>query len=96
MKTLEQLQRAYKCSLETSEAIKSAIKDYGNGMTAMIIIGRPEYDRSGRIAKEAKVAGVEAIEIYPGNKIGHGVYANLVVVGCMADCIDAEINELVA
>ena len=94
MKTLGQLQMGYKCSLNTQEAIKSAIKDYGNSMTAMIVIGRPEYNPSGRVAIETKREGVEAVEIYPGAEIGRGVFINVVVVGSYREVEDVMIDEL--
>lgn len=80
MRTLSQLQRVYKSNAATSEAIKSAIKDYGNSMTAMMVIGRSNYDRGGRVSIETKREGVEAVEIYPGVEMGHGIFMNVVVV----------------
>lgn len=79
-RTLEQLSKAYKSQSETFKAIQEAIKDYGNTMTAMMIVGKPVYDRRGIIGKVTRLAGVDAVEIYSGAEVGHDCFVNVVVV----------------
>lgn len=79
-RTLGQLKEVYKSHPETFKAICEAIKDYGVYMSAMLIVGKPVYDRRGVIGKATRMAGVEAVEIYSGAPVGHDCYVNVVVV----------------
>ena len=78
--TLQQLQTRYQGSVDTLKAIQEAIKDYGDTMTAMMIVGKPVYDRRGIIGKVTRLAGVDAVEIYSGAEVGHDCFVNVVVV----------------